>query len=710
MHKILIAITSCPRYLDRRNACRDSWASWVTKLNPAGVDVRFFTGQEPCPADDLVGDIIHLPCGDSYEGLPKKTQELVKWALAHRYERLIKCDDDTFLSPMPEYLAELTKADCVGSLRVGPSWNSGIAYPQGGAYSLSLKAMRAVISQPQLFTTGIEDGAVGKALHCSGIQLSHCDRIKTDYRHGVPMPSNDIISAHKVTPQLMADIFNINHIAYLSCYNQLLNALGSPYSDSNAPGGTQVPPVTFGTPCFSSGEWVTHSDGITLVVTSCNRHDLLQKTLESISRYVDLPIAQTIIIEDSPAPEPDFLDSITNLGKIHWLSNGRRVGQLMSIDRAYSFVHTPYIFHCEDDWEFTQGGFLKPSLDILKQHPKIISVGGLWDTNGHPSVDDPQYPDFKIQQPCWHDFWGGLSFNPGLRRLSDWKQIGSYGKQVGYNLSGLQHEQKLSKLYLDRGYTIAVLPGAKPYIKHIGYNRSMAIVPIPTMPKVLVAIPACHKYEYAEFENNLRAGKRDTKGRLKALRDTWLKDIKPFSSYVDYKVFFGRPASKTPKPDEVYLDVGDDYKSLSYKLQATCKYALDNGYDFLFKSDDDTWVYFDRLMRSGFECYDQLGWTNCPHRGDKSQCRCFIVGGPGFWLSRKALQMVVNSTIDHYADDLWLGNVLRNQPSILQHSHTGYKSGCASHFMTSPLPSDCITAHSVRAVDMYKIYKETNAQ
>ena len=32
------------------------------------------------------------------------------------------------------------------------------------------------------------------------------------------------------------------------------------------------------------------------------------------------------------------------------LVNKKRMGQLFSIDKAYSLVTTEYIFHCEDDW------------------------------------------------------------------------------------------------------------------------------------------------------------------------------------------------------------------------------------------------------------------------------------------------------------------------------------------------------------------------
>jgi len=41
--KTFVAVMTCARYLDRRNAVRDTWMPWVQKLKP-GVDVKFFSG------------------------------------------------------------------------------------------------------------------------------------------------------------------------------------------------------------------------------------------------------------------------------------------------------------------------------------------------------------------------------------------------------------------------------------------------------------------------------------------------------------------------------------------------------------------------------------------------------------------------------------------------------------------------------------------
>jgi hypothetical protein len=35
-----------------------------------------------------------------------------------------------------------------------------------------------------------------------------------------------------------------------------------------------------------------------------------------------------------------------------------KIGQVNAIDKAYSYIKTPYIFHSEDDWEYLHEGFV----------------------------------------------------------------------------------------------------------------------------------------------------------------------------------------------------------------------------------------------------------------------------------------------------------------------------------------------------------------
>ena len=117
----------------------------------------------------------------------------MRYAWDHGYDLLIKVDDDTFLWPRPDYIAEFAKHDCLCHVRAP---GDGDHYPQGGCYSLSYRAMCAVLAHPELFTVGPEDLAVGQALAAEGIPLTHTERIKTTVVFGHPATWNNIIAGH----------------------------------------------------------------------------------------------------------------------------------------------------------------------------------------------------------------------------------------------------------------------------------------------------------------------------------------------------------------------------------------------------------------------------------------------------------------------------------------------------------------------------------
>jgi hypothetical protein len=421
----------------------------------------------------------------------------------------------------------------------------------------------------------------------------------------------------------------------------------------------------------------------TLAVTSCNRHDLLRQTLQSFIDTADLMPQETIIIEDGDTPEPIWLkESPFRQFNARWLSNTRRSGQIYSIDRLYSEIKTDYIFHCEDDWQFCEQGFVQPSKEILQKHPEVIMVSLRGDTGWHPLVSDSRFP-FKIAEPNWRGGWGGIAFNPGMRRMSDYKRIGSsYGRHVAYGSHGLGHEMELSKMHLSLGYVIADL--GYPYLTHIGGGRSRAIEPLPPPPRVLIAIPACHKFVYSQWEseqsphydaatawNGVPYGSdihiSGENPRIDAVRETWFKDIKPFDAHVTGKFFYGEPHPRPALPDEVYIPCGDDYASLPRKTLEICKYALRGGYDYLFKADDDTAVYVDRLVKELLETrFDYAGFTNAN----------ICTGGPGYWLSRAAMQAVVDKfDSSHWAEDVTVGKIMalvNINPVMLPNHHSGF--------------------------------------
>ena len=433
---------------------------------------------------------------------------------------------------------------------------------------------------------------------------------------------------------------------------------------------------------------------ITCVLTSCDRWGLLKNTLETLIgvNCGGVRFAHTIIIEGSGRQDkPDWWDAnkqryAAYFGKIEWIANKGKRGQVFSIDRAYSMVKTSYIFHAEDDFNYVKGGdFIARSQRILEKYPEIsmVSLRGD-DCNGHPNMQVLGIP-FKIQEPYWRGGWGGINWNPSLRRTKDWSDIGSYSRHTTYTERGLDSELKISKLFLDKGFRIAVLPDG-PYIKHTGQLFSKAGLQRDPMPRILIAIPVCHSLDYGKWESGNSphyqasnepygtaihiSGRND---RIEALRDTWLQDVKRFPN-VEYKLFYGSPtpSSFIPKDDEVVLGVPDNYAGLPAKTIAICKYAIENNYDFVFKCDDDTFVYVDRILQEVMaQEFDYAGY--CKGK--------MCTGGTGYWLSKKAFTVVANkaNTTFSWAEDVTAGYFLLHN-GIQAVNLTGHRTGRTDHW------------------------------
>ena len=199
---------------------------------------------------------------------------------------------------------------------------------------------------------------------------------------------------------------------------------------------------------------------ITFALTACNRPLLLEKTLDSFLEMNTYPIEKYIINEDSGIPNVnDHLIKKYSHLNIEWIINTKQLGQIASIDNMYSKITTEYIFHCEEDWLFTDKSFIEKSLKIMETNPKILLV---WlraqnDTNGMPVEKfSEEYDMLRGRNKKWY----GFTFNPALRRLSDYKLIGSY-KSVG-------HEDKISIKYNTLGFRAAILK--IKHVEHIGYG------------------------------------------------------------------------------------------------------------------------------------------------------------------------------------------------------------------------------------------------
>lgn len=197
-----------------------------------------------------------------------------------------------------------------------------------------------------------------------------------------------------------------------------------------------------------------------LIVTSCGRFDLLEKTLKSFFQFADLFPQRIIIGEDSAKEIPHSI--IYEYKPVITIDNMRR-GQIKSIDSCLQSVTKDYFFHLEDDWEFYRTGFIEESFNAL-QNPDVINH---WlrernDTNGHPIKGDALIQGYK-------NTWHGFTFNPTLKRMSDYRMIGNYSKFSNHPYRAWEAEAAIGKFYKDKGMFATI--AKQGYVKHIGENR-----------------------------------------------------------------------------------------------------------------------------------------------------------------------------------------------------------------------------------------------
>jgi hypothetical protein len=393
----------------------------------------------------------------------------------------------------------------------------------------------------------------------------------------------------------------------------------------------------------------------TLVITSAGRPHLLKQTWAAFTATCGQGPRETIVIDDGDLERPDWLPR----HNVTWLNNGTRKGQIYSVDRAYERVKTPYIFHCEDDWGFHDGGYMEQSFEILEKYPDVLQV---W-LRGIPTAADirdrfqihvcephPIYP-FSTAQYRWADWKGGFSFNPGLRRKADHLRIGSYGRHVGYDPQGCG-ERALGLLYHELGFISAILPW--PYVYHIGDESHVDRKLNQPAPRILVAIPTAEEMDYTDFREaqkvrypHLTWGPGGFSGlqkdgpnpRKQAVLDTWWRDLAAHSNVVG-KMFTGKE-----------LGCSDKFVDLPEKNRLMCQYGLDNGFDYIFRCDDDSFVYVDRMVRLTLEYAPEYAGSDCGG---------FAIGGAGIWLNRHAMGIVngENPPAAEWRDDAFIGSAL----------------------------------------------------
>lgn len=195
-----------------------------------------------------------------------------------------------------------------------------------------------------------------------------------------------------------------------------------------------------------------------------------------------------------------------------------------------------------------------------------------------------------------------------------------------------------------------------------------------------------------------------TNGDHQVMRDTWLRDTSKYPG-LEYKFFIGdgtpmtedetelyrsvrqcghpslgKPPVKiefTPQPDEILVHTPDDYAHITAKSREALRWAVAQGFDYIFTCYPDTYINIERLMNSGFARHDYVGLSIG-----------YAKGGQGRWLSRRAATQVMNEPITDWAEDRWVGDILTRR-GIPLHEDRRYVD-----YPLAPRPeNDYITSH-----------------
>jgi len=204
----------------------------------------------------------------------------------------------------------------------------------------------------------------------------------------------------------------------------------------------------------------------------------------------------------------------------------------------------------------------------------------------------------------------------------------------------------------------------------------------------LIAVITCHKNAIA----------------AQAIRQTWAKD-----SPVEVKFFYGLGNHANRTSDEIFLPVPDTYVGLVEKVRAVIAWAYANGYDFILKCDDDTYVVPSRVQFNSHHA----GWWAPPTKnisGQGPSCtQGFIHGGAGYVLSRHSMGILQQSSITSISEDWWVTDTL-NRAGILSENrdtHTYLRRTLGDSFPTMPtLENQVAVSAEYAPQELLRVHRE----
>jgi hypothetical protein len=149
--------------------------------------------------------------------------------------------------------------------------------------------------------------------------------------------------------------------------------------------------------------------------------------------------------------------------------------------------------------------------------------------------------------------------------------------------------------------------------------------------------------------------------RQQRQRLSFLLDLDKIKS-IDYLFFRGGSERLELRADTLWMPCSDSEDHLSVKTAMLLRWALENHtFDYLMKCEDDTYVDLRRLYAFDLKGRDYIG----------HDMGGFASGGAGYLLSRRAVELISQSVIDHpptRAEDVVISECLRTHGITVSHS------------------------------------------
>lgn len=190
------------------------------------------------------------------------------------------------------------------------------------------------------------------------------------------------------------------------------------------------------------------------------------------------------------------------------------------------------------------------------------------------------------------------------------------------------------------------------------------------------------------------------KDKAQAQRDTFGKEVVG----ADLRFFLGSTAEKD-HDDEIILDVDDGYGGLNEKVSAMCRWALDNGYDKVFRFDSDVYLQPARLIEAIPDA-DYCGRL----RGASGNWPHPYASGFAYWLSAKAMRSRIKNATDDTAEDRCTAHALAQDGIKCQADYRYVVSKSKTSVLSARegprVGNDTIAAGEYSAEELHTIHNE----